>query len=105
MRMPFGKWRGYDLSEIPLNYLQWLWGNADLRGGLLDAVCYEIQSRQEQIERRKDFSFAMPTAKIDAGQIQKIYRNLAVKWHPDKGGNHAAMAAINEFYELIKQAG
>jgi curved DNA-binding protein CbpA len=47
----------------------------------------------------------MPTAKIDATQIQKIYRSLAIKWHPDKGGNHAAMAAINEFYELIKQAG
>jgi hypothetical protein len=102
MRMPFGKWRGHDLSEIPLNYLQWLWGNAELRGGLLEAVCYEIQSRQDEIERRQD-SFAMPTAKVDTGQIQKIYRNMAFKWHPDRGGSHTAMQAINEFYEAIKQ--
>jgi hypothetical protein len=95
MRMPFGKWRGHDLSEIPLNYLQWLWGNAELRGRLLEAVCYEIQSRQD--------SFAMPTAKVDAGHIQKVYRSMAFKWHPDRGGSHTAMQAINEFYEQIKQ--
>jgi hypothetical protein len=102
MRMPFGKWRGYDLSEIPLNYLQWLWGNTELRDGLLEAVCYEIQSRQDEIERRQ-YSSAMPTAKVDADKIQKIYRNMAFKWHPDRGGSHTAMQAINEFYEQLKQ--
>ena len=103
MRMPFGKWRGYELDEIPLTYLQWLWANAELKGGLSDAVYEAIQYQQEQIERRQYYSPAMPTTKVDAVQIQKIYRNLAMKWHPDKGGNHAAMQALNEFYEQIKQ--
>ena len=36
--MPFGKYKGYDLEEIPQDYLQWIADNIDLYGELRKAV-------------------------------------------------------------------
>lgn len=43
---------------------------------------------------------------ISKDQITQIYRHLATKWHPDRGGSNDAMSALNDFntaiLELIK---
>jgi hypothetical protein len=38
MRMPFGKYRGCEVSDLPESYLRWLWENCDLREPLHSAV-------------------------------------------------------------------
>lgn len=35
-------------------------------------------------------------------EIRPIFKDLANKYHPDKGGNEEAMKALNEFWERIK---
>ena len=34
---------------------------------------------------------------INPDDINRIFRKLAVKWHPDRGGSAAAMQALNDF--------
>lgn len=36
--MPFGKYRGEYLEDIPLNYLQWVYDNLELKVDLEDEI-------------------------------------------------------------------
>lgn len=36
-------------------------------------------------------------------EVKRNYRNLAVLFHPDKGGNQDAMVLLNQAYERIQQ--
>ena len=38
MLMPFGKYQGYELEEIPKSYLQWISEHLDLYGELREAI-------------------------------------------------------------------
>jgi len=99
MKMPFGKYKNWDLSELPDNYLEWLRFEIDLREPLLSAVRREMLERDGCTSDCRDHT----PSNLDAGQIQRIYRNMAFKWHPDRGGTTSAMQAINEFYDELKQ--
>jgi Putative quorum-sensing-regulated virulence factor len=45
MLMPFGKYKGHDLSALPDDYLLWLIANVPLRDPLRSAVSEEITER------------------------------------------------------------
>jgi hypothetical protein len=94
MRMPFGKYRGYEVEEIPINYLEWLWENVELYGQLENEVGDIVEGVPP---------FLVPGA--SENHIKNVYRRMARKWHPDHGGNKEAMQAINEFYEELQQPG
>ena len=92
MKMPFGKFKGYEVEEIELQYLLWLEGHVPLRGPIRVAVAQEI-------EFRRGLEVAVP----DQDKVKRIYHELSFKWHPDRiGGNTQAMQAINEFYQQLK---
>lgn len=91
MEMPFGKYRGYELESLPFDYLTWLWENIQLREPLRTAI-----------------SGALGLCEVVSGDlnretVKRVYRNLALKYHPDHGGNNAAMIAITEFYERLME--
>ena len=86
--MPFGKFRGSDVEEIESQYLFWLFENVPLREPLKTFVFNTLEIRS-----------LVPVAN---DKIKTIYRELALKYHPDHGGNKEAMQALNEFYERIK---
>ena len=95
MKMPFGKYSGLDLADLPTSYLRWLLSLDDLREPLRSAAMSEYRGRYfEEPER------AVST--LDADAIKAIYRELAFKWHPDRGGTKEAMQAVNEFYEALQ---
>ncbi len=64
MRMPFGRFRGTDLCNLPDGYIQWLWGlnlREPLRSkvwrqvsdrGLLDQVPATIEANLGAIQRK-----------------------------------------------------
>jgi hypothetical protein len=90
--MPFGKYRGEFVDELPVDYLTWLIENVALRGGLKTAVrdALEGQSRDADMVLN------------ESALVHRIYRGLCRRWHPDCGGSTPAMQAINDFYEKLQ---
>lgn len=35
------------------------------------------------------------------GDAKRVFRELAFKWHPDRGGTKEAMQAVNEFFSML----
>jgi hypothetical protein len=93
MNMPFGKFKGVPVDELPQDYLNWLWTGIDLREPLRSAVARVLFPECGPVDEP-----AIPDKDI----VRHVYRRLAYRWHPDHGGSTEAMQAINQFYtELI----
>jgi hypothetical protein len=100
MKMPFGRYKGVELADLPLDYLGWLRGiGDDLREPLRSAVEKEWQDRH-----------APPPATIPpdlremAGElIASCYRTLAKTHHPDLGGDGRAMVLVNAAMTWLRQ--
>jgi len=76
---------------LPVDYLNWLWENVELRG----ALYYEVKDALQRVE----------TPAVSNGEnedlVHRVYRALARKWHPDHGGSDDGMKALNDFYSAI----
>ncbi len=94
--MPFGKFRGRELEELPDSYLDWLIRSVDLREPLLSAVHREISFRSWGCHEE------MAITSQNRDRIKAIYWDLARQYHPDRGGNGDIMAGINIFYERLQ---
>ncbi len=98
MHMPFGRHRGQPLEEIPLDYLRWLHDSCDLREPLRSGVEVELDAREW--DQSPD---PLVSTTISTDVIATWHRKMAVRFHPDKGGSHAAMVAVNFGRELLLQ--
>ncbi len=95
MRMPFGKFKGKSVSRLPDDYLEWLWENIgyELQEPLRSAVAAEIKARFGQEAELRGV----------AGEIVAAgYRTLAQRYHPDHGGDHLKMVALNEAHQWLR---
>ncbi len=96
--MPFGRYRGWELEELPDSYLEWLMFEIVLREPLRSAVRREFAARS----RRREYE-ATAISTLDTDRIREIYRDLAWQYHPDRiGGNGDVMKGINIFYERLQ---
>ncbi len=100
MVFTFGKYAGYPLCDIPASYL----GMALETFTIPEPLAH--QCRAELLHR---FGLMQPlpsqtevTAAPD-DKMKAIYRKLATKYHPDKGGSTQAMQAVNEFYQELSR--
>ena len=99
MRMPFGKHRGYELSELPDGYLKWL-STLGLRDPLQRAVADEIATRIHRDAAQRAFGIMPSAPQVDRTTVEEIIgaglRVLAKKYHPDlEGGSDADMKRVN----------
>jgi len=102
--MPFGKYVGVPLTELPDQYVAWLLnlGN-DLREPLRQFVIEE-NVRRERI-RNAERAAALVTPDVIAAAheiIRQGVRALMRRHHPDAGGSVEAMTAVNNAAELLR---
>jgi uncharacterized protein (DUF3820 family) len=50
--MPFGKYKGEQLLDIPVSYLEWIYDNVELRGDLAAGVERAIDVLRAEKNRR-----------------------------------------------------
>jgi hypothetical protein len=93
--MPFGKHRGLPLEEVPDSYLMWILDNVTLdnRPSLREAI--RLRLGLPRTDSRTG-------ANLD-GLVKSWYRRLSMDFHPDRGGSHEAMIAINEAHERLRK--
>ena len=91
--MPFGKHRGEPISDLPSDYLFWLASLPDLRRPLKYAIEAEVNRRLHQapVVEALPVDGDLAIALVEAGR-----RALALKLHPDRGGDTALMARVND---------
>jgi len=91
--MPFGKYAGIPLHELPSEYFEWLCGLNTLRSPLREAVLAEKERR----ERAKTLDPQIAMDIVNTG-----FRTLAKQCHPDLGGQHVAMQKLNAAHDWLK---
>lgn len=130
--MPFGKYRGRFLKDIPDSYLSYALDNFDLnmidhgyikeellnreidpKKKVRDEFRYEDFARQYEKKKRL-FEDILETTRPKVNEnledmINGLFRKLSLKYHPDRGGSDKEMAVVNnlkeEFIKLLKIEG
>jgi Putative quorum-sensing-regulated virulence factor len=100
--MPFGRYKGSDLSELANSYILWLL-TIDLREPLRGAVAEEADYRGLDIDEpeqyRQPTSLMIQVDQQDVAIFRRIvdsgFRAMALQTHPDRGGETTAMARLN----------
>jgi hypothetical protein len=105
MRMKFGKFKGYEVSELPDNYLDWLSTLSDLREPLLSAVASELLKRfgAQQDPQQTRLLLSGEVLDLADSVITAGYRKLCMEMHPDKQGDHESMVNLNQAVTWLRQ--
>lgn len=104
MQMPFGKYKGWSLEDVPDDYLVWVLDYATSAGPTLKAAIRQRLGLDPQPQPAPGASYAsdsgLPTDRVRQS-VQSWYRRMAMKYHPDRGGSDAQMQAIGEAYQEL----
>ena len=102
MKMPFGKFKGVYIHDLPFDYLTWVHNLDNLREPLLSAIENEVHARTEPVNGGKPLDpdvRAMVEELVSTG-----YRKLAQVHHPDHGGETRTMQLVNAAAEWLRAA-
>ncbi len=114
MIMPFGKYEGHEVDDLPLGYLNWLVDNIVFNDAELeDEVWAVIESRHvhrdERLRREREaaqivrVTQSCPSPGLWAEVVKAGMRSIQKKYHPDLGGDHDDMIQVNAIREWINE--
>jgi hypothetical protein len=107
MKMPFGKYRGLPVRDLPSDYLEWLAGLDNLRRRLRRAVDAEWQYRRWEEESRRPVEHVPVMDAEDRALLTELiragFRVLVRKYHPDVGGQPETMVRLNRLMERLQR--
>lgn len=110
MKMPFGKHKGKDISDIPEQYLLWVWNNVDITNEELYEALDDMfgdgghETYRRPTEPPKQETKQSQPSKGQMETIVKIWSaKMANKYHPDRGGSHEQMIVVNEGLTLLRK--
>lgn len=89
MKIMFGKYKGYEMKDVPEDYIEWMIANSEKT----------ISTYQAELDRRRlveEGSLSMVEKIAQAG-----YRELAKKFHPDHGGDPADFRSLQAAKEQL----
>lgn len=90
MNMPFGKYKGLPLSQLPDDYIEWLIREFRPKEPLMTKLKMELQWRAPA-----------PASMLEV--VNAGYKTLAMKYHPDKGGTNEQMKSLNNSVECLRR--
>jgi hypothetical protein len=97
--MTFGRHKGQPLSEIPSDYLVWILEHANNAKPYLRKAIEREMARREHDDNGKQHT---ASGNLTNGIIRTWFRELCLKFHPDRGGHVEAMKAINHAHDRLK---
>jgi hypothetical protein len=62
----------------------------------------KYQERRQQDEIYQEYE-APPPQQYEMVNAKRIFRQLAIEYHPDRGGDAKTMQALNRLWEAVKQ--
>lgn len=96
MRLTFGKYAGQDIQDVPRDYLRW---HLRSSGALITEIEFELGEQPSE-----PAPAAMPGLPGIAKElIEAGYRTMALKIHPDTGGEHINMVQLNVTVEKLRR--
>ena len=134
MKMPFGKYVGLDIEDLPRSYLRWCLDNLSwMDSWLEDEMEHVLRTGKSKEQSRREQTFAdedegedeedddpeyeevpdhepepetvkqPPSVSRTMILLNQAYRELCLRWHPDRGGSTEIMQGINAFHERMRQ--
>jgi Putative quorum-sensing-regulated virulence factor len=94
-RMPFGRYRGCLVTDLPDSYLEWLYRLDDLREPLHSAVDREWRARFEPADVQASESLPSDVRPLVEEIVTVGYRAYVQRHHPDHGGETRTMQGVN----------
>src|SRR6266511_5335027 len=101
IRMPFGRHRGKLLPDVPFDYLVWgLNTCTNLDPWLRRAIEVELRERTGEVRPSAASSTDSPAGPSGGPlvNVEKVvkswFREMAMRHHPDRGGDHKVMVAL-----------
>jgi hypothetical protein len=99
MKLWFGKYEDMEVSEVPDGYLAYL---LDYERKAIERETRLVEEVEKEIAFRETQRFA--TLTVAQQIIEAGYRALAMKLHPDAGGNHDDMVELNATAEKLRRS-
>jgi hypothetical protein len=95
MQLSFGKFKGYELEDVPTNYLAFLLEQSFISKELKIECLNEIYYRYSEID--------LSNNTIKRISIDQAYQSVLIKYNLQSGYNRKELAIIDEFrQQLIK---
>jgi hypothetical protein len=103
--MAFGKHRGKRFEDIPASYLEWALGELDFAGRqwLRRAMESELLRRFPEEDARSDDPKARVPPDAMSDLLHRWYRQVCLRYHPDRGGSTEIMQAMNDAYQTLQK--
>lgn len=98
VRMPFGRHKGRLLEDIDSWYLEWVYTTARAASPSLKAASLRELNRRGEAHAPPGRDVALAPE-----VLQAWFREMTLRYHPDRGGSKEAMQAINHGYDRLRE--
>ena len=95
--IPFGKFKGQRIIDLPPNYLTYSLVEFDLPTDLKQLMFDVLLQHVDPDNSLNSIE------EIEPEKVKQVYKKLSLKYHPDKGGSTEAMQAINDFRRMLNE--
>ena len=118
MKLSFGKYQGVEIAKVPIDYLWWLIRNNVLQDSRAQREVERVlgidssdpeELLKEENRRLKDeigvLRLKLQTCiqqSITRDKLYRAFQSLAVKLHPDRGGNEDIMRGVNAMMDDLR---